>query len=140
MTHHIVFYDWQKAKPFIKKIRFSVFVQEQKIPESEEWDEHDKSCLHGVLFQNQQAVGCVRLSPDGKIGRLAVLLPFRKKGFGRALMLAALEKAAEQGVKLVQLSAQVYLVNFYQSMGFNSVCVSHWEVGIEHQWMQYKFD
>ncbi len=50
-------------------------------------------------------------------------------------MLAVLEKASQQGFNLVQLSVQIHLVQFYQSLGFSAVGQTHWEVGIEHQTM-----
>ena len=71
-------------------IRRSVFVQEQGIDESEEWDEHDSVSTHVLAWLGDKPVGTARLLPEGKIGRMAVLPEFRSQGIGSAMLLALL--------------------------------------------------
>lgn len=58
----------------LRVIRQSVFVEEQGIPASLEWDGLDESSRHVLAFNHRrEAVGTGRLSPDGRIGWIAVL-------------------------------------------------------------------
>jgi predicted GNAT family N-acyltransferase len=73
-----------------------------------------------------------RLLPDGHVGRLAVLKPFRNKGLGR-MVLGALEHEAKiMGMKKICLAAQKPAVGFYKRQGFVEIGVPFLEVGIEH--------
>jgi predicted GNAT family N-acyltransferase len=116
-------------------IRRSVFVEEQGIDESDEWDEYDPVSVHAVAWLNQTHVGTARLLPDGKIGRMAVLPEFRSQGIGSAMLLALLAVAKEKNLLQVRLSAQQQAVEFYSRHGFASFGEPHIEVGIVHQWM-----
>lgn len=116
-------------------IRRSVFVEEQGIDESEEWDEFDAQSIHAIAWLGSQAVGTARLLPDGKIGRMAVLKPLRRKQIGAALLGSLIELARVQGFARVKLSAQLHAMNFYLAHGFVPEGKQHEEVGIPHQWM-----
>lgn len=132
----VEFYPWAQAKAWAKPIRMDVFVQEQHIDEAEEWDEHDESSLHGIAWLDGAAVACIRLLPEGKIGRLAVLKAFRRRGVARALMQETLNKAREARHNELQLSAQVSAMALYQEFGFIAFGEPHFEVNIPHQWMR----
>lgn len=68
----------------LRAVRETVFVIEQNIPEDIEFDSLDSSCFHFIARDDQhQAIGTSRLSPDRKIGRMAVLGTWRKKGSAR---------------------------------------------------------
>ena len=119
-------------------IRRSVFIEEQGIDESEEWDEHDANSIHAVAWYGEQAVGTARLLPDGKLGRMAVIAKFRNQGIGRAMLLALLALARQKTMQLVRLSAQEHALKFYVRHGFVPVGEPHVEVGIPHQWMELR--
>ncbi|WP_370263645.1 GNAT family N-acetyltransferase [Limnobacter sp.] len=128
--------NWQTNGEWAKTIRRCVFVQEQGIPEHEEWDEHDANALHAVAWLNHQAVGTARLLNSGKIGRMAVLPNLRGQGIGSAMLNALLQEALRQGLQEVKLSAQKHAMPFYARHGFEALGPPHMEVGIAHQWMR----
>jgi predicted GNAT family N-acyltransferase len=119
--------------PVIHTIRQQVFVEEQHIPGHLEWDGQDPSCCHVVaLDPHHQAIGTGRISPDGRIGRMAVLKPWRSKGIGSAILDALLELARTKGHHSVYLHAQLDAAGLYRQAGFRQRGQSFREAGIEH--------
>lgn len=127
---------WKKALNGAKPIRLAVFVQEQGIDKSEEWDESDPESLHALAFVGTECVGTGRLLPEGKIGRMAVLKAFRRKGVGAAILKALMDEARRLGLPELRLSAQHQAIEFYRQFGFETEGEQHIEVGIPHQWMK----
>ena len=127
--------DWDTHGERARPVRRSVFVVEQGIPESEEWDEFDAVSVHALAWLHEQVVGTARLLPDGKIGRMAVLAPYRTQGIGSALLAALVQTAHARGLNTVRLSAQTHALAFYAKHGFRADGPPHEEVGIPHQWM-----
>lgn len=127
---------WRSAERAAKPVRLAVFVQEQGIDESEEWDESDPVSTHALAFLGEECVGTGRLLPEGKIGRMAVLKAFRRRGVGAAVLKALMGEAAKQGLNELSLSAQHQAVKFYRQFGFETEGEPHVEVGIPHQWMK----
>ncbi len=121
----------------LRLVRETVFVLEQQVPIEEEWDALDPQCQH-VLARDRhnQAIGTGRLTPERKIGRMAVLPEWRGKGVGDALLLALVALAREQAWTEVSLHAQVSAEAFYARHGFSPVGERFWEAGIEHQAMR----
>ena len=65
----------------IRSIRDTVFGEEQKVPRELDWDGNDPSCIHVVATDSEgAAIGTGRMQPDGRIGRLAVLKQWRRRG------------------------------------------------------------
>lgn len=127
---------WEKARTHAAPIRFTVFVEEQKVPREIELDEHDARCVHAVVFDGDQAVGTGRLLPDGHIGRMAVLKDWRRRGVGALMLKALVERARERGHAEVVLAAQVRAVPFYRAHGFVAEGDEYMEAGIPHQDMR----
>ncbi len=129
----LVMGSWDELGAHAGSVRRAVFVQEQKIPEALEWDEHDGSSRHCVAFLGTEAVGTGRLLEDGRIGRMAVLSDQRRSGLGGRILERLIDAARESGFERVKLSAQIYVLDFYRSHGF----VAHGDVyddsGIDHQ-------
>ena len=66
--------DWVADRHALRAVRWTVFVEEQHVPEDEEWDEHDPVSRHIVAaVADGTPIGTGRLLPDGHIGRMAVL-------------------------------------------------------------------
>ena len=125
--------DYKKHSSDIKNIRFTVFVEEQKVPEELEIDEYDKIATHILLYVDDKPVGTGRiLLEDGHIGRIAVLKEYRKKHFGTMIMWFLVEKAREQNLDKVWLSAQLAVVDFYRRLGFIEYGKTFWDAGIKH--------
>ena len=125
----------------IRRVRFTVFVDEQRVPEEIELDERDPLCLHLLAYDDRDApVGTGRLDVnyDGKIGRVAVLASARRSGVGTALMARLHELAAEAGLRSVWCNAQVTAVAFYRRIGYREVGERFYEAGIEHVRMEHE--
>jgi predicted GNAT family N-acyltransferase len=114
-------------------VRRQVFIIEQKIPESEEWDDADENSSHVLAFsEKRDVVGTGRLEPTGKIARLAVLGEYRGQGVGSAMLIRLVEEARQRGFEQVYLHAQMHALNFYKKFGFVSDEEIFSEGGIPH--------
>ena len=82
-----------KYSPKIIHIRTNVFVKEQGIDTSIDFDSLDKNAVHVLVFINNKAIGTARILDDGHIGRVAILKEYRKKGAGYAAVSALIEEA-----------------------------------------------
>jgi predicted GNAT family N-acyltransferase len=128
--------DWNAAQAEAKRIRFTVFVEEQRVPADLEMDEHDAHCLHALAFAGGLAIATGRLLPDGHIGRMAVLKEWRGQGAGRAMLRRLIDAARARGDREVVLSAQVHAIGFYRAEGFETKGPVYEEAGIPHQEMR----
>ncbi|MDP9432952.1 MAG: GNAT family N-acetyltransferase [Actinomycetota bacterium] len=116
-------------------VRREVFTVGQGVPESIERDDRDAAAVHVIAELDGTVIGAGRLvrhGDSGRIGRLAVLEPFRGRGIGAAL-LQALERAAEEfGLTEVELHAQTHARRFYDRAGYTAFGEGYLEAGIEH--------
>lgn len=129
--------SWADARPALSSVRRAVFVEEQQIPESEEWDDFDAVSLHALAIDTAgHAIGTGRLLPDGHIGRMAVRAGWRGTGVGRAVLRALVAAAVERGDRELVLHAQVTAVGFYRKEGFEVFGEPFDEVGIPHRAMR----
>jgi len=128
--------DWEAAQREAKRIRFTVFVEEQRVPADLEMDENDAESLHALAYADGRAIGTGRLLPDGHIGRMAVLKEWRGQGAGRAMLRRLIEAARQRGHPQVALSAQVHALEFYRAEGFEPEGAVYEEAGIPHQAMR----
>lgn len=129
--------DWDSDRSAIREIRESVFIKEQSVPREIEWDGLDPLCLH-VLAEtaNRDAIGTGRLQQSGKIGRMAVLRPWRGRQVGSQILSCLLEAAKTQGIAEVYLHAQTRAVDFYAGFGFAAQGKEFQEAGIPHRLMK----
>lgn len=136
-TFHVEAIGYQPGLQDLRAVRETVFVQEQKVPIEEEWDALDPLCLHVIARDEEgRPVGTARLTPEHKIGRMAVLAPWRGRGVGDALLAALMEEARSRGWAQVSLNAQVSAQSFYTRHGFVPFGERFMEAGIEHQSMR----
>ena len=126
---------WATDEQRIKSIRQQVFVEEQDVDPAIEWDGRDAQCAHVLAMAEGRCVGTGRLRDDGRIGRMAVLAPWRGRGLGGALLVALIDIACERGLCEVSLHSQVHAVSFYQKYGFESIGAVFQEAGIDHRHM-----
>src|SRR5690606_34466020 len=89
--------DWSEYYPDIRAIRQQVFIEEQQVPESEEWDDLDESAHHYLAFADGQPIATARLLPTGRLTRMAVLSPWRNRGTGSKLLNHVIDHAGELG-------------------------------------------
>jgi|TARA_R110002050_G_scaffold11210_2_gene38121 ElaA protein len=122
----------------IIKARESVFVVEQQCP-YQETDDMDLHSWHLSVFLNGELAAYVRVVDPGvkyeqpSIGRVMTLEKFRNLKIGRALMNEAVRFTEEQFPQMgIKIGAQVYLKNFYESLGFEVITEPYDEDGISH--------
>ena len=128
---------WDKAQPVAAPLRFAIFVGEQNVPPGIELDEMDEKSLHAVAFDAAgKAIGTGRLLPDGRIGRMAVVKEWRRRGVGADLLDALVAEARRRGLREVKLSAQLQAAEFYRNHGFVAEGKVYEEAGILHQAMR----
>ena len=129
--------DYDAALPELRAIREAVFVREQNVPLEEERDALDPHCVHVIARADDGTpVGTGRLTPEHRIGRMAVLKPWRGQGIGDAMLLALIDEAQQRGWREVSLNAQVSAIDFYARHGFQPYGERFMEAGLEHQPMR----
>ena len=129
--------DWNLDENAIAAVRSAVFIVEQGVPEALEWEALDPQYVWFVALSSAGAVvGIVRLTQDGRIGRMAVLPDWRRRGVGQVLMERVLQSARELGLNEVHLSAQTHAIPFYARLGFIAEGLEYLDAGIPHRTMR----
>jgi ElaA protein len=127
----------------LMQLRQLVFLLEQRCL-YRDLDGVDPKCWHGLgTTAEGELVACARLVPpagaldEPSIGRVAVALPWRSRGLGRALMLTALAEAhVRYPTSAVRISAQAHLQSFYAQLGFSPIGDVYDDAGIPHLTMR----
>jgi len=133
-TVHLI--SWHDGEPLLRAVREKVFMQEQGVPAELEWDGLDEVCHHALaLTANGEAVGCGRITPDGHIGRIAVLPEWRGKRIASAILELLVDYARSQNYKKVDLNAQVQAVDLYKKFGFDIKGKEFMDANIPHRKM-----
>lgn len=128
--------SWQVERTVLQAIRSSVFIEEQHVPEELEWDALDEHCHHAlVLASDGTPVGTGRLLPDARIGRMAVLQGWRRRGAGSRMLMFLLDLARDLAYVSVSLHAQTHALGFYARHGFTANGEPFMEAGIPHRLM-----
>ena len=131
--------SWQTHAAHLKKVREEVFIKEQHVPVTLEWDGMDETAQHLLALSDAgEPIGCARLTGDGSIGRMAVLKPWRGLGVGRALLTKAVSLYQQQGVERITLSAQMHAIPFYEKFGFKGCSEPYLDADILHIDMRLK--
>ena len=127
---------WTQAEPLLRAVRTVVFIDEQLVTPEFEWDEIDANAVHLLAMLENRPIACLRIIDYTKIGRMAVLKEWRKRGIGMALLLKAIKICQQHGSKCVKLSAQTHAIGFYEKAGFVQVSGEYCDVDIPHVDMQ----
>lgn len=130
---HVQVADFQADYADLRAVRDPVFLVEQQVPAEIESDAADPICRH-VLARDDEGrpIGTARLTPDGRIGRMAVLREWRGRGVGAAMLQTLLDVARDRRYDAVELHAQVDAIGFYQRFGFVGEGEEFVEAGIRH--------
>jgi len=119
-------------------IRIRVFVTEQRVPLEMELDRDDVRAIHLLAVAGGKAMGTARIvvrRGNAKIGRMAVLKSYRRRGVGKQLLKRAIATAKQQGAGKIYLHAQVAVIGFYEKLGFRGIGPVFDEAGIAHRKM-----
>ncbi|KZL90421.1 GNAT family N-acetyltransferase [Clostridium magnum] len=128
----------------ILALRNKVFIVEQECVYLD-CDDKDLNSYHLFSEENGEVVAYLRILEKGvsydeiSIGRVVVKKNHRGKGISREMMLKAIE-FIENTLKedTIKIQAQVYLLDFYSSLGFKAVSEEYLEDNIPHIDMLYK--
>ncbi len=134
-TIRFAYWDNASDNKMLSVIRRRVFIEEQKVPESLEWDEFDDSASHFIVLYKHEAIAAARLKPDGQIGRMAVLPAYRNQGIGSDLLQFILNSIDRKNINQVYLHAQTAAIIFYEKTGFISHGKVFYEANIPHREM-----
>jgi len=122
----------------IIEARIDVFVVEQNCP-YKECDNKDQDSFHLFYLDQGQIAAYLRIIPaeisyqEPSIGRVLVKKEYRRKGLGLKMTREALAFIREEfGSNTVRISAQEYILDLYQSLGFKVVSEKYLEDGIPH--------
>lgn len=124
--------DWHKDNADLRRIRESVFIQEQGVTPEQEWDSDDATATHFLAYEGDFAIGTARLLADGCIGRMSVLKDWRGLHVGEKLLMTAVKEAERKGLTQQILTAQVHAAGFYERLGFKAISDEFLEAGIPH--------
>lgn len=129
--------DYHADLDRLRAVREPVFVDEQQVPIELEWDELDPLSIHVLAVDEaDRPIATGRLTPQHKIGRMAVLAPWRGSGVGAAVLQRLLDRARELGYPAIELHAQVAALAFYARHGFEAFGEEYDEAGIRHRSMR----
>jgi len=116
------------------RIRHNVFVIEQEVDASEEYDDDDEKSTHFIAYADGLPCGTARwrFKDKGviKLERFAVEQAYRSMGVGAALVQAVLEDLPL--ADKVMMHAQLHAIPFYEKNGFETYGPEFEEAGIRH--------
>lgn len=122
----------------ILQLRAEVFVVEQDCV-YQDIDGKDEKALHILGFEADELVAYTRIFPPGiyfseaAIGRVVVREQHRKNSYGHEILEASIKAIKERfDTNRIKLSAQTYLIKFYESHGFEQTGKGYLEDGIPH--------
>lgn len=122
----------------ILQLRNEVFVVEQNCV-FQDADDKDQGCWHLMAKQDNVLKAYTRIVPPGhiyniaSIGRVVTSPSVRGTGTGRVLMERSVEAVYTLfGSGPIKIGAQLYLKEFYSSLGFEQVSEVYLEDDIEH--------
>lgn len=122
----------------IMQLRNEVFVVEQDCV-YQDADGKDLLAMHLCGWDGNRLAAYTRIIPPGisyteaSIGRVVTAPAYRKTGAGRRLMQESIKLTlAYFNCTSIKIGAQVYLTEFYQSLGFVQSSKEYLEDGIPH--------
>ncbi|WP_326983602.1 GNAT family N-acetyltransferase [Chryseobacterium sp. MYb264] len=122
----------------ILKLRNEVFIVEQNCI-YQDIDDKDEHSLHLTVWIDGNLAGYTRLLPSGlsyddiSIGRVITSPKYRGVGLGKELIDKSIGYCRSRwGNALIRISAQSYLLKFYESSGFRAIGEEYEEDGIPH--------
>ena len=130
--------------PDVFDIRRVVFIDEQKVPVEEEFDQYEENSKHYLAYYDGKPCGAARWREtsegnEAKLERFAVLKECRGKGVGSALVEQVLaDVLAAKHYDRIYLNAQLSAVDLYKKFGFSPVGDEFLECDIKHQQMELR--
>lgn len=129
------------------EMRSEVFVVEQNCV-YQDVDGKDLESFHAFMLVEEEMTAYLRIVPSSisgmgspSIGRVVVPIKFRGNGYAKELIRIAKKFIYnELHESSIEISAQVYLLDFYKSLDFVEVGERYLEDGIPHIKMVYNYN
>lgn len=122
----------------IIQLRLEIFVVEQDCI-YQDLDGKDKVAYHLFVKDDDEIAAVLRILPENvsydemAIGRIVVKKSHRGRGIAKTMMKMAIDFIVKDlGKRIIRLSGQAYLVDFYTNLGFRRVSDEYLEDGIPH--------
>ncbi|MGA9467325.1 MAG: GNAT family N-acetyltransferase [Exiguobacterium marinum] len=123
-----------------RQVREVVFIQEQGIDASLEYDDLDDVCTHVVGLLDSEPVTTARLRPIdsniGKVERVATIQSARGHGYGKDVMNEVERVAKHRGLGELRLGAQLTALPFYEKLGYEAFGDEFLDADIPHRMMK----
>ena len=128
----------------IIRSRIEIFVVEQNCP-FQDCDDKDQNAFHLFYTDQDQIAAYLRIIPpnisyqEPSIGRVLVKKEYRRRGLGLKIMKKAVTFIKNNmDSTAVRISAQEYVLELYQILGFKVVSEMYLEDNIPHYEMLYE--
>lgn len=122
----------------ILQLRNEVFVVEQDCV-YQDIDNKDLESIHLLMYFQETLMGYMRIVPKGltfeeiSIGRVCIKQSARKQGLAEKGMLLCIDYIKiHYNETIIRISAQEYLLDFYQKLGFKAISQTYLEDGLPH--------
>lgn len=134
--YHFTNVSWATAAGDIIELRKKVFIIEQRFDERSLYDEYDLNSQHILVSNNtNKPIACGRLTAEGKVGRIAVLMSERRQGIGSTILEKLISIAEKIHITNLSLNAETEQVNFYNQQKFHADGPVYMKKGVPFQKM-----
>ncbi|MGX5174163.1 GNAT family N-acetyltransferase [Aliikangiella sp. IMCC44653] len=128
--------SWATSANEILEVRKKVFVVEQRFDKEVLCDCFDNDCYHILAYKGDEIIACGRLTPDGRVSKIAVLINHRGSGVGSSILTQLITLAKKLKIKNLTLNAETDLVHFYDQQSFEVDGPVYMKQGIPYQRMR----
>lgn len=137
MSYSVSRVPWKQAAPLLKDIREKVFICERRIPRQVEFDLNDNSAFHMLVCDDnsQEPIATGRISSNGEISRIAVIMEFRKASIDKMIIQGLFRIANELLLDEVYIYSPLENVSYFSQHHFHPVGSVFMEAGMPKQRM-----
>ena len=137
LPYQVTVVNWQQAKQQLKTVREKVFVCEYRIPYDVEFDRHDRKAHHVLVTEEDcnEPIATGRITSQGEISRIAVVISKRKTPAGRQVIETLLGIARNNNLKEVYINSSLDAVDYFARHHFIPVGAVFMEAGLPRQRM-----
>ncbi len=127
--------SWEQICTEVISIRHKVFILEQHITQIQQLSDPDDQACHHLLVRDHQSQGIAtgRITKKGRIGKIAVLLPYRGFGIGSRLLKSLVNIGKKHHLGDVSLNAELGGRHFFNLHKFSIAGPVFMKQGVPHQ-------
>lgn len=142
MSYSVSRVNWKQADFLLKDVRERVFICEHRIPRTIEFDRKDRKAFHVLVCDDmtQEPIATGRILPSGEIGRIAVVMSYRKRKLDKVVIESLLKIAKELALEEVFIYSPLDAVDYFRKNLFYPVGSVFMEAGLPKQQMACRVD